>query len=269
MAVHTAAGFIVVGSGLVALALYRQRQRTGRKLPAWSSWPILIGGAITTFSLWQALHAGAHQPGSDPLAGNEYYADEGILLFGSLLTLALAWRAHNAARGRRAQRGSGAIVAPWVALGLGLILSLSLWSLLQANHEAAVNSHVKAIQFGINAYLETLYHIRSGFDASSFVDCDEFRTLVERDAHRLPGIIALEWLPLVLDQDRDWLQQTTSTTLGHPFVISDQDPQGKLLPAPQRERYFPIHYVEPLALNRTLLGYDPGGDADHAYPVDP
>ncbi len=88
------------------------------------------------------------------------------------------------ARGGLAGRRTSRIYAPYIVIALGALLAASLYSLLQTSFvasvkqrfDASVVNHVEAIEHGIDAYLETLYHIRSGFDASSHVDRDEFRT---------------------------------------------------------------------------------------------
>jgi PAS domain S-box-containing protein len=273
MAVHTAAGFVVLGSGFIALALDRhRRQCPDHGYPHWLPLPVLITGMTFTLLMWQALRANQalmdHSTGTWTGAS---FSDEGFLLFGSLLTLALAYRVYSQRAGHQHQRLPGGLHTPsYLALALGIILATSLYSLLEERHssavrqsfEAAVDNHVKAIQFGIDAYLETLYHIRSGFSASSFISRDEFTNLVRRDAHRLPGIVALEWLPLVPDEDRDWLETTTRNTTGLPFFIADMNADGTLRPAEQRARYFPIHYVEPLSDNLPIFGYDPGGNPE-------
>ncbi len=58
MAVHTAAGFIVLGAGLVATAWHFDDQRR-QGMPNWLSWAMGIGVLAFTLSLWQALDSEA------------------------------------------------------------------------------------------------------------------------------------------------------------------------------------------------------------------
>jgi len=88
MAIHTSAGFILFGIGVVALAwIYEQRH--SRYLPR--SFPIIvaIAGILVTFSLWQAIYS--HESKLLEKLGPDYLgiADEGVLLFGAVLTGAL------------------------------------------------------------------------------------------------------------------------------------------------------------------------------------
>ncbi|MFV2058614.1 MAG: response regulator, partial [Thiohalomonadales bacterium] len=88
MAIHTSAGFMVFGIGVVSLAWIYER-RHSRYLPR--SFPLIvaIAGSLVTFSLWQALYSQDSQLleklGPDYLG----MVDESVLFFGALLTGAL------------------------------------------------------------------------------------------------------------------------------------------------------------------------------------
>ena len=269
MAIHTAAGFVVLGSAFITLSLASDRkQRPGQKPPGWLPVPVIITGMTFTLAMWQALRAHEHQLVAEMGSAARNAADEGFLLFGTLVTLALAYRLR--VRSSKDRTEHHAMYAPWAVVALGALLSFSLFSLLQENHkvtaqnafESAVANHSDAIQSGVDSYLESLHHIRSGFNASSFVNRDEFRLLVERDLQRFPGLIALEWLPLVLDEDRERVETDAQQQLGGTFFFADKNNQGGIQPAPRRDRYFPLLYAEPLELNRPVLGYDPGGNPE-------
>ena len=266
MAIHTAAGFVVLGSALIALSIATDRQqRRQAGPPGWLPIPVIITGMTFTLAMWQALRANEHRLVTEMGLVARNAADEGFLLFGTLVTLALAWRLRRSGADNAERR---ALYVPWVVIALGALLSFSLFSLLQENHkvsvrnafETAVANHSDAIQFGVNSYLESLYHIRSAFNATSSVDRSEFRQLVEHDLQQFPGLIALEWLPLVPGKDRQRVEVEARQQLDGDFFFADKTGQGSLQRAPQRERYFPILYAEPQELNRPLLGYDPGGN---------
>jgi PAS domain S-box-containing protein len=271
MAIHTAAGFVVLGSGFIALGLvFDRKQRPDEGPPGWLPVPVVITGMTFTFAMWQAMRAHENQLMATMGSAAQSFADEGFLLFGTLVTLVLAHRIRVSSTQDKAEHH--AMYVPWVVIALGALLSFSLFSLLQKNHkfavrnafESAVANHGEAIQAGVNSYLESLYHIRSGFNASTFVDRDEFRFLVERDLHNSPGLVALEWLPLVSDADREAIETQAQQQLGGTFFFADKDNQNGLQRAPRRERYFPVLYAEPLELNRPVLGYDPGGNPDRS-----
>ena len=265
MAIHTAAGFIILGGGFVALAWSRNlRMSPGECLPRWAPQVIGITGLTITFALWQAMSAQEQRMVSEMGAGAANFSDEGLLVFGILLTLTLAFKARAVAKAGRGGRRSGSDYAPYVVITLGALLAASLYSLLQTSFESSVKqrfeaaalNHVEAIEHGIEAYLETLYHIRSAFDASSFVDRNEFRTLVSRSLARNPGIVALEWVPRVSAQERDAMEAAAREEVSVDFVFADNPVEGSMTAASQRDVYFPIYYVEPQEPFLPVLGFD-------------
>ncbi|MBT4020416.1 MAG: PAS domain S-box protein [Alphaproteobacteria bacterium] len=90
MAVHTAAGFIVLGLGLVQRAWHLELQAS-REMPDWLSWAIGIGVLAFTLSLWQAL-------GSESAVD---IAEIFVLVFGIVLSLALGFMVRVAGVARR------------------------------------------------------------------------------------------------------------------------------------------------------------------------
>jgi PAS domain S-box-containing protein len=262
MAIHTAAGFIILGAGLVAFAWARHQQELpDQALPHWVPQVIGITGLTITFALWQALSAKEQRMVSAMGEDAANFSDEGLLAFGILLTLALAFRARALAR---AGRWGGGAYASYVTIALGALLAATLYSLLHTNFKSSVKqrfdgaalSHVEAIEHGIDAYLETLYNIRSYFDASAFVKREEFRILVNRNLERNPGIVAIEWIPHVSGQQRDAIEAAARDELNRSFVIRDNLFEGDTTPASPRDRYFPIYYVEPFESFATVLGFD-------------
>ena len=265
MAIHTAAGFIILGIGFVALAWSRnRRQFSGELLPHWVPQVIGITGLTITFALWQALSAQEQRMVSEMGAGATNFSDEGLLIFGILLTLVLAFKARSVARSDRAGPRIDRAFAPYVVIALGGLLATSLYSLLETRFEssvkqrfdAAVFNNAEAIGHGIDAYLETLYYIRSDFDASSFVDRDAFRMLVSRSLERNPGIMALAWVPRVSTHERAAMEAAVREEVSPDFAFGDNPADTGMPTALQRDVHFPIYYVEPQEQSLPLLGLD-------------
>jgi PAS domain S-box-containing protein len=268
MAIHTAAGFIVLGFGFTALAwAWDRRLLPEERLPRWLPSVIGITGFTMTFVMWQALIAQEQRLINELGAHSANYADEGLLVFGVLLTLVLAIQVRTVTRAGLVGRAAGGAWAPYVVIVLGALLALSLYSLLKTSFEASiklrfeseVRNHGEAIERGVEAYMETLYHIRSIFDASNFIDRSKFRRLTKRDLQRLPGIMALEWVPLVFDHEREAMEVIAREEVSPDFVFGDNPTLEGMTAAPRRERYFPIYYVEPLESNLPVLGFDLAG----------
>lgn len=55
MAVHTAAGFVLLGTGLSALAWFQEKQRAASSAPRWLAGLVGIAGATASLCIWQAL----------------------------------------------------------------------------------------------------------------------------------------------------------------------------------------------------------------------
>jgi PAS domain S-box-containing protein len=89
MAVHTAAGFIVIGSGYTFLSLDLGKASLSN-LPRWFPLLLLIACLTFTISIWQALHV--HELEHIHEFGSAYtsIADDLVLLFGVLFSVALA-----------------------------------------------------------------------------------------------------------------------------------------------------------------------------------
>jgi PAS domain S-box-containing protein len=267
MAIHTAIGFIILGVGFVALAWSRnRRQFPAEFLPHWLPQLIGITGLTITFALWQALSAQERRMVGEMGVDAANFSNEGLLIFGILLTLVLAFKARALAQAGLAGRRAGRIYAPYIVIALGALLATSLYSLLETSFEssvkqrfdAAVLNHTEAIGYGTEAYLETLYHIRSGFAASSFVDRDEFRRLVRRSLERNPGILALAWVPGVPDRERSAMEDAAQGEVSPDFVFSDNPAATGMTAAARRDVYFPVYYAEPQEQFLPVLGLDLG-----------
>jgi PAS domain S-box-containing protein len=74
------------------------------------------------------------------------------------------------------------------------------------------------------------------------------------------AIQALEWVPLVPQAERERHEAEARSDVGAGYMITESTGTGKLLPAAAREEYFPVRFVEPLAGNELVLGFDLGSE---------
>ena len=263
MAIHTALGFMVLGIGFFAYAWNKEQQLINGK-PKWLSIPIGIVSMTITLAFWQAIVA--QEQVKFEYSGKNTLIEEGVLFFGTLLSLLLVYVSRSALLINTRQRSTSLIFAPLVVMAAGLFLALSLFSVLhhsfqesvQNKFTTAVQSHVKTIDYGMSPYLESLHSIRAGFDASSFVDRNEFRILVEHLIQQYPGIKALQWVPKVSANQRSQYERSVTDPNIKNFSFFDQNKPGIKTPSQPRDWYYPIYYIEPLAMNIQLLGFDLG-----------
>ena len=101
-----------------------------------------------------------------------------------------------------------------------------------------------------------LSSIRRFFLASSHVSRDEFFLFTQSELNAHPSIQALEWIPHVMDIQREEFRQQALRDGLVDFDIRERNPQGEMIPAKRRSEYFPVYYVEPMNNNTTALGFD-------------
>ncbi len=74
------------------------------------------------------------------------------------------------------------------------------------------------------------------------------------------GIQAMEWVPRV-PYDQRASHEREARVQGFPgYVISERGSADELVPAAEREEYYPVYYVEPLRGNEPAIGYDLASD---------
>jgi serine/threonine-protein kinase len=133
------------------------------------------------------------------------------------------------------------------------------------SYEQKVTQISAALSSGFGAPLEALHSIPALFDASEDVDRHEFRVFVRRALQRHPSIYALEWIPLVTDEQRDAVEATAQREGLAGFQITEVGPDQKLLRAAKRPHYLPILFMEPP--HPTALGFDVASEVSRMAPA--
>jgi CHASE1-domain containing sensor protein len=103
----------------------------------------------------------------------------------------------------------------------------------------------------LQANFEVLYSIRSFFNANDSVNEREFSLFAKHQLLRYPEIQALEWVPRVSREQRDEFEEKDG-----PGMITELGADGQVVIAAQRDEYFPVMYIEPLAGNNRAHGFD-------------
>lgn len=87
------------------------------------------------------------------------------------------------------------------------------------------------------------------------LDSEAFTNFVKDLYLRYPGIRAMSWVPEVTSEQRESFENHYSSPL-RAYHIRELGPQGQLLPAGQRQRYFPVLLIAPARGNEAAVGLD-------------
>ncbi len=175
---------------------------------------MLITGVTLTGTAWQAVRS--HELENAQMLGESgtSLAAESLLVFGLFATLAAAWAVRGGIqRAGEEQSPTEQVIsrrAPWVIIVLGLVLSLAVYELLHSNFKASIRQRfddaaedsATSIANDLALYVDSLQHIRSQYAASNQISREEFRLATEYDLHRFPGLVSIQWAPLISQERR-------------------------------------------------------------------
>ena len=112
------------------------------------------------------------------------------------------------------------------------------------------------LEFRILRYAEAVSAIESLYAASDEVSRQDFRQFTTEILHNYPGVQALEWAPVVEHAARAEYERALAREIPDSHGIRERDPQGQPIPAAERDRYVPVHFIEPMQSNLQALGFD-------------
>ncbi|TCS63671.1 CHASE domain-containing protein [Varunaivibrio sulfuroxidans] len=113
-----------------------------------------------------------------------------------------------------------------------------------------------ALQKTLNSYLGVLYSLKGFYAAFPHGDRDNFRTFTHQSLSVLTGLQALSWNPRISGNERADFENRMHRE-GYPdFHIIERNAEGKMVPAANRSEYIVVDFIEPLAENRKVLGFD-------------
>jgi len=132
------------------------------------------------------------------------------------------------------------------------------------------NSEILAqtLQNSFDNYLEILEYIDSFYKSKPVVSRNEFDTFVKRELQNRSGIQALEWIPLVLHENRDAFESLAKKDGFPHFSFTQRKEQGEMISAKQRPEYFPVFYVAPFDSNKLAFGFDLGSNPARRKALD-
>ncbi len=173
---------------------------------------------------------------------------------------------------RSASRDSGKIemargLTYWpviVVLCLGLLFSFFLYSIVVQREETAnqagfvnyANIIAASFQRELDQDVGVLESIGGLHASSEDVERHEFKHFVEELLTKHDNIQALEWVPLVKENQREQFVEMARGEGLEAFRFTELDEKGRIIEASSRKEYFPVFFVEPMEGNERALGFD-------------
>ncbi|MBL8394550.1 MAG: EAL domain-containing protein [Candidatus Accumulibacter sp.] len=202
----------------------------------------------------------------------------GQALMGTLGLLALAlllggaWWRERVAAGRTVQVAGNSAAWSTAALVMlaGLVLTFGVFAEwrqraedgLARDFRSAASERAERIISTIQENLEDLDTVRRFFAGVESVSRQQFSAFVtpilEQHSFR-----ALEWLPRVTRQQRAAHEAAARRDGLEGFQFTERDAEGRLVPAAERDEYYPVYFLEPYVGNAAALGFAP----DAAHPA--
>ncbi|HYA41772.1 MAG TPA: PAS domain S-box protein [Syntrophobacteraceae bacterium] len=155
------------------------------------------------------------------------------------------------------------ILAGTIISFIGLALALSLdRQIIRAEFEKAAENHFETIKREIESNLHAVVSLKAFFDSTRDIDRPDFKEFAEPHLSLHPSVRAIAWVPLVHNFERFAYETTARQRDGFSdFQITEQETQGKMTRAAEREVYFPVYFVEPYKGNEIALGFDLASNA--------
>ena len=147
---------------------------------------------------------------------------------------------------------------------LGAGLTLLLWQYAERKDAERIRggflsrAQTQAAVAGerLHQYEEMVYSLRDSFLGQQTVTREEFANVSQSLLRRHSGVQSLEWVQIVPHDQRKQLEDEATRELGRPFVVHRRLADNSLGISPEDREYYVITYVEPLAGNESVLGYD-------------
>ena len=157
--------------------------------------------------------------------------------------------------------------ARWGSVIVGVVgLAVSVWvgwalraaegRVLEGEFEQEAGERAEAVRRAVSDAMEPLYAVGAFYEGSQFVDREEFHLFATPLLERRPSIRALEWVPLIQSQGRAELEALARADGLEGYRITQREEGGELVEAGERDVYAPVFYLEPLAGNERLFGFD-------------
>jgi len=154
-----------------------------------------------------------------------------------------------------------------ITLGIGISIALALFSIVRANETAQLElelttrtaAHASAIRGALGHDEDVLNAIAALVEITPDLDRTGFELFTREFLSDHHEVQSLAWVPRVLKSDRTSFE-IAATDRFKDFRIKERDNSGSIVEAAQRDEYYPIFIIQPLAGNLSASGFDLSSD---------
>jgi PAS domain S-box-containing protein len=160
----------------------------------------------------------------------------------------------------------------WGMLGIVVMAGVSLTSFIylsarntaqdsfQTVFQQRAVGRVEVVSQALELQIDRLDGVRRFIDHADVITRDEFEHYAGPLTVDTP-LQALEWIPRVSREERAQYEDKARQDGLIGFQITEKTSDGSLVPAGDRDEYFPVYYVTPLQGNEAAAGYDLASNA--------
>ena len=153
-------------------------------------------------------------------------------------------------------------VCAGVGFSVAVFFVVRWWELRDIN--AAFQSAAADRAFAVKNTFETeigmLDLLRAALMTDGKVEKDEFREVLQPFHSHDKSIESVEWIPRVPNSQRREFEAAAQRNGFPGYRITETDKNGQMMPAKERNEYFPIYFSGPRPANKELFGYDVGSE---------
>jgi len=154
------------------------------------------------------------------------------------------------------------VVVVGLALALAALVAVSHWEAQRRGEQFDRLAVARVAEFQETLDLKQLVVVAAAafFEGSESVKRDEFRAFVRPLLARLDSLCEMQWIPRVARAERAAWEAALRAEIRAPLGITERGTKGRLLPAAEREDYFPVCFIEPSGFQAGRLGFDLASD---------
>jgi CHASE1-domain containing sensor protein len=153
-----------------------------------------------------------------------------------------------------------AAVFLFLGLFISFVVTLSAYNWEKETRRLEFESHAglmdEALMDRFEDYVSALFFLGDFFYNSDYVSRYEFNRFTAGALRRYPAVKSFAWVPLVKDKERKRFEEGSMKEGAAGFEIREIGSDGRLVRSRSRSSYMPVRYIEPMAGNARVLGFD-------------